>query len=53
MILTYKVKHSRDFYEELLKAKKVAIFGIENKVLSSKDVSQFGLKSAISNQIKH
>jgi putative transposase len=51
MILTYKVKHNRNFSEELRKAKQVAEFGIKYRTLSSKDVSQFGLKSMISNQI--
>lgn len=51
MILTYKIKHGRDFSEELGKAKQVADFGIKYRTLSSKDVSQFGLKSMISNQV--
>jgi putative transposase len=51
MILTYKIKHNRSFDTELDKARQVAIFGIKHKVLSSKAVKQFGLKSMISNQI--
>lgn len=51
MILTYKLKHYRNFSEELRKAKQVAEFGIKHKTLSSKDVKQFGLKSMISNQV--
>jgi len=51
MILTYKIKHNRNFDLELDKAKQIAMFGIKHKTLSSKTVKQFGLKSMISNQI--
>jgi IS605 OrfB family transposase len=51
VILTYKLKHYRDFSEELRKAKQVAKYGIRYRTLSSKDVKQFGLKSMISNQV--
>ena len=51
MILTYNIKHDRDFSRELFLAKKVADFAIKTKSDSSKDVRHLGLKSAIANQI--
>jgi len=52
MLLTYKLKHGQNFNAELEKAFRVAEFAVQNpKCRSSKQVSDIGLPSAISNQI--
>lgn len=51
-ILTYKVKHNRDFSEDITIAFDIANFAINNRdKLSSKYVKHFGLKSSVANQI--
>ncbi len=52
MMLTYKIKHGKDFSRELGLARKVAEFAITNRdKLSTKYVVHLGLKSVIANQI--
>lgn len=52
MILTYKIKHGKDFSLELGLAKKVAEFAIANRdKLSTKHIAHLGLKSVIANQV--
>ncbi len=51
MLLTHKVRHYQDYTQELRKANLIAQFAAITKSRSSKDVKEFGLKSAIANQI--
>lgn len=51
-MLTYKIKHGKDFSRELGLARKVAEFAIANRdKLSTKYVAHLGLKSVIANQV--
>ena len=51
-ILTYKVKHNRDFATELQKATRVANYSLKHrKCRSTKEVKSIGLKACIANQI--
>ncbi|MCL5963176.1 MAG: transposase [Candidatus Thermoplasmatota archaeon] len=43
MILTYKVKHGRNFSVELNKTRQIAEFAIKTKTLTSKECSRYGL----------
>ena len=51
MILTYKVQHNRDFFEELRMAKQVADHAARYHTFTSKDVRHIGLKSMIASQL--
>lgn len=51
MILTYKIKHTFNLATEFAQAFQIAKFGVQHRVISSKEVKHFGLKSMLANQI--
>lgn len=51
MILTYKIKHGRDFSDQFRKARQIIKFFIGKDYVTNSDVRQFGLKSDIVTQL--